>query len=217
MITAEKLTKRFRSITALNGVTVKIPKGTNLIVGPNGGGKSTFLKIAAGVYRPTSGDIKVFGKNPWSDGAVRKRIGVAFDPPRFPTFVTGREWLSIFARARGKDDVEEVAEILGIDYLDRRIVSYSSGMLKRLSLAQALVGNPYLVMLDEPLANLDFSGIRDIIGTIKELREEKSFLIISHMWEPLLPVVDRVYVIADGRLVAQGDAGEIEETLRRLY
>lgn len=217
MITAENLTKVFGSIRALDGITVEIPPGRNLIVGPNGGGKSTFLKIAAGVYRPTSGRIEVLGRDPWKDGEIKRRIGVSFDPPRFPPLVTGREWLSLFARARGKENVDEIAEILGMDYLDRRVISYSSGMLKRLSLAQALVGDPELVMLDEPLVNLDFRGIREVVGIIRRLGKEKSFLIISHIWEPLLPIVDRVYVIADGKLVASGNADEMKKTLKSLY
>ncbi|EEB74965.2 ABC transporter ATP-binding protein [Thermococcus sp. AM4] len=217
MIEARNLTKTFGSIRALDGITVEIPEGVNLIVGPNGGGKSTFLKIVAGVYRPTAGTVRVLGKDPWRDGSVKERVGVSFDPPKFPPLVTGREWLSLFARARGKENVDEVAKLLGIDFLDRRILSYSSGMLKRLSLAQALVGDPELVMIDEPLANLDFNGIRDVVRILKELRDERSFLLISHIWEPLLPLVDRVYVIADGRLVTHGEADEMEEVLRNLY
>ena len=217
MIEAKNLTKTFGSITALRDLSVKIPEGANLIVGPNGGGKSTFLKIVAGVYRPTSGTVRVLGKDPWSDGPVKERVGVSFDPPRFPPLVTGREWLRLFARARGRENIDEIAELLGIDFLDRRIISYSSGMLKRLALAQALVGSPELVMIDEPLANLDFNRIRDVVKLIGELREEMSFLIISHIWEPLLPVVDRVYVIAGGRLVTHGDVEEMEPVLRKLY
>ena len=217
MIEARNLTKTFGSIRALDGITVEIPEGVNLIVGPNGGGKSTFLKIVAGVYRPTAGTVRVLGKDPWRDGSVKERVGVSFDPPKFPPLVTGREWLSLFARARGKENVDEVAKLLGIDFLDRRILSYSSGMLKRLSLAQALVGDPELVMIDEPLANLDFNGIRDVVRILKELRDERSFLLISHIWEPILPLVDRVYVIADGRLVTHGEADEMEEVLRNLY
>jgi len=217
VIEARNLTKTFGSIRALDGITVEIPEGVNLIVGPNGGGKSTFLKIVAGVYRPTAGTVRVLGKDPWRDGSVKERVGVSFDPPKFPPLVTGREWLSLFARARGKENVDEVAKLLGIDFLDRRILSYSSGMLKRLSLAQALVGDPELVMIDEPLANLDFNGIRDVVRILKELRDERSFLLISHIWEPLLPLVDRVYVIADGRLVTHGEADKMEEVLRNLY
>ena len=216
MIEASDLKKYFGSIRALDGVTVEIPGGVNLIVGPNGGGKSTFFKIAAGVYRPTSGRIRVLGKDPWRDAEFKRKVGVSFDPAGFPPFVTGREWLELFAEYRGGNP-DEVAELLGIDFLNRRIREYSSGMRKKLSLAQALVGDPELVMIDEPLANLDFEAMGRVVEIIKTLRKETNFLLISHIWEPLLPVVDRVYVIAGGRLVAQGEVTEMKEVLRNLY
>jgi ABC-2 type transport system ATP-binding protein len=84
MIKAINLRKYFGSIKALDNLTVEIPEGVNLIVGPNGGGKSTFLKIAAGIYRPTGGKIRVLGEDPWKNGEIKKYIGVSFDPQGFP-------------------------------------------------------------------------------------------------------------------------------------
>ncbi|EEB74851.1 ABC transporter ATP-binding protein [Thermococcus sp. AM4] len=216
MIEAVELKKYFGSIRALDGITVEIPEGVNLIVGPNGGGKSTFFKIAAGIYRPTSGRILVLGKDPWKDAEFKRKVGISFDPAGFPPLVTGREWLELFAEYRGGDP-DGVAELLGIDFLDRRIREYSSGMRKKLSLAQALIGSPELVMIDEPLANLDFEAMGRVVEIIRTLRKKTNFLLISHIWEPLLPLVDRVYVIAGGKLVAEGGVNEMEETLRNLY
>jgi ABC-2 type transport system ATP-binding protein len=113
--------------------------------------------------------------------------------------------------------VEDVEKLLGLDFLDRRIREYSSGMRKKLSIAQALVGNPKLVMLDEPLANLDFNSMKSIVRVVTKLRDDTNFLIISHIWEPFLPIVDRVYVIAGGKLIARGEKEEIVEKLKALY
>ncbi len=219
MIEAENLTKRFGSIKALDGVTVEIPEGANLILGPNGGGKSTFFKLATGVYRPTSGRIRLMGKDPWKDAAVKMRIGVAYDPVSFPPLISGREWLEFIARSKGYggEEVERVAKLFGLDFLDEITKNYSSGMLKKLAVAQAFVGDPELVMIDEPLANLDFESMGRFVRLLKEERGKRSFVIISHIWEPLLPVVDRVYVIASGKLVLSGEAGEVKEEVERLF
>ena len=219
MIEAENLTKRFGSIKALDGITVEIPKGVNLILGPNGGGKSTFFKLATGVYRPTSGRIRLMGKDPWKDAAVKERIGVAYDPVSFPPLISGREWLEFIAKSKGygKDEVERVAELFGLDFLDEITKNYSSGMLKKLAVAQAFIGDPELVMIDEPLANLDFESMGKFIKLLKRERDERSFLIISHIWEPLLPVVDRIYVIASGKLVLSGERDEVKEEVERLF
>ncbi|MCD6525087.1 MAG: ABC transporter ATP-binding protein [Thermococcus sp.] len=220
VIEASNLKKIFGSIRALDGITVKIPEGMTLILGPNGGGKSTFLKLATGVYRPTSGEIKVFGETPWNNWKVKTRFGVAYDPPAFPQFVTGREWLNLFAESRGygEEEVERVAELFEVKpFIDKRISGYSSGMLKRLSLAQAFIGKPELIFLDEPLANIDFDSMERVIEIIDEMKGKTNFVVISHIWEPLLPLVDWVVVIGNGKLVLSGKAEDVQEEVERLF
>ncbi|MFA4646805.1 ABC transporter ATP-binding protein [Pyrococcus kukulkanii] len=221
MIVAENLIKRFGSIYALRGITTEIPEGMTLILGPNGGGKSTFLKLATGIYRPTSGKIYVFGEDPWKSEKIKEMIGVSYDPPSFPKFITGREWLMLFASAKGhgEEEVERVAKLFNIDFLDKRIGGYSSGMLKKLSVAQAFIGEPKLIFLDEPLANLDFKSIAKFVRLMKKLKtsEEASFVVISHIWEPLLPLADKVLVIADGKLVLEGDVDDVQEKVEMLF
>ncbi len=220
IIEARNLKKHFGSIRALDGVTVSIPEGVTLILGPNGGGKSTFLKLATGVYRPTSGEIRVFGETPWNNWKVKARFGVAYDPPAFPQFTTGREWLTLFAESKGacEDEVERVAELFEVKpFIDKRISGYSSGMLKRLSLAQAFVGKPELVFLDEPLANIDFDSMEKVIEIIEDMMGKTNFVIISHIWEPLMPIVDWVVVIGNGKLVLSGKAEEVQEDVERLF
>ncbi len=219
VIKAENLTKRFGSIVALDSVSVDIPEGTTLIMGPNGGGKSTFFKLATGVLRPTSGRVRLLGRDPWRDSSVKMRVGVSYDPPAFPKLVTGEEWLELFARAKGygREEVERVAGMLGIDYLPERTGNYSSGMLKKLSVAQAFIGKPELVMIDEPLANVDFETMASFVRLIRRMKGNTSFVLISHIWEPLLPVIDWIVVIANGRIVLSGKADELKGEVENLF
>ncbi|WP_199920040.1 ATP-binding cassette domain-containing protein [Thermococcus piezophilus] len=219
LVEAKELRKIFGSIRALDGVTVEISEGITLILGSNGGEKSTFLKLATGVYRPTSEEIKVFGENPWNNWRVKKRFGVAYDPPAFPQFTTGREWLTLFAESKGfgEDEVERVVELFEVKpFIDKRINCYSSGMLKRLSLAQAFIGEPELVFLDEPLANIDFDSMERVIEIIDGMRKT-NFVKISHIWEPLMPIVDWVIVIGNVRLILNGKADEVQEDVEKLF
>jgi len=220
MIEARDLKKYFRNIHAIDGVTVDIPEGVTLILGPNGGGKSTFLKLATGIYRPTSGEIRVFGEKPWNNSSVKARFGVAYDPPAFPQFTTGREWLGLFAGSRGFDDeeVDRIAELFGIEsFVDERISGYSSGMLKKLSIAQAFIGKPELIFLDEPLANIDFDSMEQILDLIDGMREKTNFVLISHIWEPVLPIADWVVVIGNGKIVLHGEADDVQEDVEKLF
>ncbi|WP_088864779.1 ABC transporter ATP-binding protein [Thermococcus barossii] len=221
IIEAENLHKYFGPIKALQGITVEIPEGLTLILGPNGGGKSTFMKVSLGLYRPTKGTVRLLGKDPWRHPETRESIGVAFDPGRFPKLTTGREWLEFIARARGANpgDVEKAARLFGIEEaLDRRIDGYSSGMLKRLSLAQAFVGEPEVVFLDEPLANLDFESVPEIVGIIKRWKERgRSFVIISHIWEPFEALADYGVVISGGKVYLEGEFGQITQDIVKMF
>ncbi|ASI99929.1 ABC transporter [Thermococcus celer] len=213
MVRAKKLTKRFGSVVALDSVDLEIPGGLTVVVGPNGGGKSTFMKIATGAYRPSGGCIEVLGKDPWRDEGVKKRLGASFDPPALPPLRTGREWLEYVSEARGGNgrDVTEAAETFGIEgFVDKRVRDYSAGMRKRVSLAQAFVGDPELVFLDEPLANLDLEGMKNVVGVIQRKHEEGlNLVVISHIWRPFLEMADYAVFIAAGRVQASGDPDEV--------
>ncbi|ASJ11363.1 ABC transporter [Thermococcus sp. P6] len=213
MVKARNLTKRFGSVVALDSIDLEIPGGLTVIVGPNGGGKSTFLKIATGAYRASAGTIEVLGRDPWRDEEIKKLLGVSFDPPALPPLRTGREWLEYISRARGGNgrDVTEAAETFGVKgFIDKRMRDYSAGMRKRVSLVQAFVGNPELVFLDEPLANLDLEGMKNVVEIIRWKREEGlNLVVISHIWRPFLDIADYAVFIAAGRVQASGNPGEV--------
>ncbi|WP_297459770.1 ABC transporter ATP-binding protein [Thermococcus sp.] len=221
IVRAERLTKRFGSVLALNSVDVEIPEGLTVIVGPNGGGKSTFLKIAAGAYRPTGGSIEVLGKDPWKDERIKGRIGVSFDPPALPPLRTGLEWLGYISEARGGDggSVRKAAEMFGArEFIGKKIRDYSAGMRKRVSLAQAFVGDPEVVFLDEPLANLDLKGMRDVMKVIKEEHENGlNLVVISHIWRPFMEMADYAVLIAAGKVQAAGFLQDVLPLLEEAF
>ncbi|USH00648.1 ABC transporter ATP-binding protein [Thermococcus argininiproducens] len=222
IVHAKNLQKCFGSVTALAGVSVKIPKGLTLILGPNGGGKSTFMKLSLGLYKPTQGEIKLLGKDPWKNADIRKNIGVAFDPPAIPKLITGKEWLSFLAETKNLNVQKEVLKVSKLfdigGFLRRRIESYSSGMFKRLSLAQAFLGEPEVIFLDEPFANIDFESIAKIISIIAEKKiTGTDFVIISHIWEPLINMADYIVVLSAGKVYLEGRADKIEEDIENLF
>ncbi|WP_297067415.1 ABC transporter ATP-binding protein [Thermococcus sp.] len=219
MISAENLTKRFGRVVALDDINLELPEGVSLILGPNGGGKSTLLRILAGICQPTKGRVRVLGLDPWRSEDLKLRMGVSFDPPTLPSLITGREWLELVAEAKGFDEgeVERVAGLFGIDYLDERIGNYSSGMRKNLSLAGAFVGGPELVLIDEPLANMDFDNAHRVVRILRRLQGDTNFVIISHIWKPLYSLVDFVAVLAGGKLILSGEKEEVRDRVERLF
>ncbi len=220
MITARNLTKRFGKLVALDSVNLEIDGGLTLILGPNGGGKSTFLNLCAGLYRPSKGEIKVLGENPWSNDGLRKRIGVSFDPPALPRHRTARGWLGYIAEVKGlnEEEVTNAAELFSaVNYLDRKMGEYSAGMLKRISLTQAFLGKPELVLLDEPLANLDLEGIKEVARVIGEQAQKgTNMVVVSHIWRPLVEFADRIVVIAAGKVVMTGTPEEVVPKIEEI-
>ncbi len=209
IVKAHELTKKYRLIYALRNVSLEIGKGLTLIIGPNGSGKSTLLKIISGFIKPTGGSIKVFNKDPWREREkIITKIGVSFDPPRIPWWYTGKEYLEILAKTRGGS----LWKVLGIEkFWDRMIYTYSAGMLRRLSIASALAGEPDLVLLDEPFSGIDLKSYDEITNLLKELKEVGFNMIISsHIFRPLKTLYDNIYALDSGELV------DVEEYLRKM-
>ena len=186
------------------------------LLGPNGSGKSTTLKIVLGLVSPTRGQTEIFGRN---SRLVESREAVGFLPenPYLCKFLTGTETLRFFGQLCGlsgaslKKRVDEMLDLVGLtDARDRRLRGYSKGMLQRIGLAQALINEPRLVVLDEPTAGVDPAGSRQIRDLIVDLRRRgTTVLLSSHLLAQVQEVCDRVGILADGVLVREGRLEEL--------
>ena len=214
----ENLTKVFpvplrrERIVAVRDLSLRVETGEVYgLLGPNGSGKSTTLKILLGLVTASSGTTRVFGEE---SSSVRSRKDVGFLPenPYFYKFLTGAETVRFFGKLSGMSGdalearVTELLELVGLtDAAARRVGSYSKGMLQRIGLAQALVQDPGLLVLDEPTAGVDPVGSREIRDLIIELKARgKTVLLCSHLLSQVQEVCDRVGILARGALVREG-------------
>ena len=208
---------RRQSIVAVRDLDLQVSPGEVYgLLGPNGSGKSTTLKIVLGLVSPTRGQTEIFGRN---SRLVESREAVGFLPenPYFYKFLTGTETLRFFGQLCGlsgaslKKRVDEMLELVGLtDARDRRLRGYSKGMLQRIGLAQALINEPRLVVLDEPTAGVDPAGSRQIRDLIVDLRRRGiTVLLSSHLLAQVQEVCDRVGILADGVLVREGRLEEL--------
>jgi len=186
------------------------------LLGPNGSGKSTTLKIILGLVSPTRGEAKIFGR---SSSLVSSRAGVGFLPenPYFYRYLTGQETLSFFGKLCGlrrdrlRKRIDELLKLVGLtNARERRLGTYSKGMLQRIGLAQALINDPKLVVLDEPTAGVDPAGSRAICDLILDLKRRGITALLS---SPLLAqaqeICDRVGILANGILIREGKLEEL--------
>ena len=222
-IAVEGLTKVFpvpfhrQSIVAVRDLNLHIEAGEVYgLLGPNGSGKSTTLKIILGLVSPTRGRTKIFGRD---SSLVQSREAVGFLPenPYFYKFLTGEETLRFFGKlcrlngSRLKDLVRELLELVGLtNARDQRLSTYSKGMLQRIGLAQALINEPKLVVLDEPTAGVDPAGSRDIRNIIVDLKQRGvTVLLSSHLLGQVQEICDRIGILARGALVREGGLEEL--------
>lgn len=218
MIRTEGLVKWYGEVEALDGLDLRCAGRINGLVGPNGAGKSTTILILLGLVQPTEGSASVLGLDcRRSSLMIRKRVGVLHEKPRFPQQVTGSRFLRYVMRFRQieGDETDVVTNLLNELDLgsagNRAIGTYSAGMVQRLGLAQALIGNPELVILDEPTANLDPMGRISVLQRIKQLSQDKGvrFLVSTHILPELERVCDWVSIVNLGRVVDQGTVGDL--------
>ena len=213
------LVKRYGRIEALRNVTFQIPEGAVAgLLGPNASGKTTTMKILLGLLRRNAGEVEVFGFDPWTDEVeVRRRTGVLHEKPIYPQDERVEALLKHVARLRGVplSDIERVLRLAGLkEYAATQIRTLSRGYLQRLGLAIALIGEPDLLLLDEPTANLDPSARLEILRLIRTLKEELNVtvLVSSHIIPELQEVCDYAIFIQSGVVV---DYGNMDELARR--
>ena len=208
------LVKRYGKVTSVNNLSATVAEGkiTGLL-GPNGAGKSTALRCLLGLAAPTSGSAKILGRpyqelmNPLS------QIGAVLDSRGFHGGLTGRQNLKVMAAAAGIQDkrVDEVLKLVDLeDAAKRPAKKYSLGMKQRLCLAGALLGNPKVLILDEPANGLDPVGIAWLRGFLRELASQgKTILVSSHQLAEMQSTVDDVIIINEGKLMIQGSLKEV--------
>ena len=210
-------------VYAVKGVSLSIPEGGVYgLIGPNGSGKSTVMKLLVGLLAPDAGECRVFGQ-PATATANRREIGFLPENPYFYKFLTGEETVRFYGRLCGlrgaalRSRTCELLELVGLtEAKDRRLRGYSKGMLQRIGLAQALVQNPRLLVLDEPTAGVDPIGsrtIRDIILNIKQ--QGVTVFRCSQLLEQVQEICDRVGVLYQGCLIAEGTMDELTRDNQR--
>jgi len=203
---------RRQKVVAVSEVSIQVEEGEVYgLLGPNGSGKSTILKILLGLVTPTRGKCRVFGEDS-RDYRSHRDVGFLPENPYFYKYLTAEETLRFYGKICGMtgkpltDRILELLELVGMqDARDRRVGGYSKGMLQRIGLAQALIQNPRLLVLDEPTAGVDpvgSRGIRDLIMNLKQMG--KTVILTSHLLEQVQEVCDRVGIMARGKLVREG-------------
>ena len=204
-------------VTAIDGLDIEIKRGTITgLLGPNGAGKSTLMKILLGHLYPTAGVIKVLGKDP-RDVRIKKEIGYLPERTSFYTNLTATETLTFFAKLLGLPDqvaklrISQLLKMVGLDDIGRRLVGeFSHGMRKRLGLAQSLLNDPDLLLLDEPTAGLDPVGCREIKDLILTLGERgKTILLTTHLLADVQDVSDTIMIMYGGSLQASGAINDL--------
>jgi ABC-2 type transport system ATP-binding protein len=204
----------YGQVLGLNDINCELPLGQlTALLGPNGAGKSTLLRLVTGQMEPTTGSVRVLGAAPFANPDVLRRLGYC---PEFDSFyedMTGRQFVTLLASMSGytgatlTSRVKTAIERVGMtDRCDRKLGGYSKGMRQRIKVAQAIVHDPEVLILDEPLNGLDPVGRRDIVTLLQEYAKEgKCVLVSSHILYEVEQITDRILVIFKGRLLAQGD------------
>ena len=202
------LTKHYKGVQALTDLTLDVPTGTVFgFLGPNGAGKTTALKVLAGLASATAGSATINGVPVSAAGEHRRQLGYLAQDPRFYGWMTGRETLRYVARFRRADIDRErwisslLARVGIAEAADRRTSTYSGGMLQRLGIAQALVGRPAVILLDEPVSALDPIGRKDVLDLMRDLKGETTVFYSTHILDDVQRVSDHVAILDHGRLV----------------
>ena len=221
VLTASNLSKWYGQIIGLNDVSVSVPPGITGLLGPNGAGKSTFMKLITGQLRPSKGDVTVLGQRVWRNPGLYFRMGFCPEHDAFYERMTGLQWVVALARLHGRAEhaAREAAErsLAAVDLMDaanKRIGAYSKGMRQRVKLAQALVHDPELLILDEPLSGMDPIGRRRTIRLIRDwARQGKSIIVSSHILHEIESMTTNILLINNGRILAEGNVHQIRDLI----
>jgi ABC-2 type transport system ATP-binding protein len=220
VVQTDGLTKRYGERLAVDSVSMTVRRGEVYgFLGPNGAGKTTTLRMMLGLIRPTAGTASVLGR-PAGRSEVTQRVGSLIEGPGFYPYLSGRDNLRVLARIRGLEPGVVDAVLERVDLADRggdKYKGYSLGMKQRLGVAAALMGEPELIVLDEPTNGLDPAGMADMRALVVSLaRGGQTVLLSSHLLAEVQEICDRVGVIYNGKLLRESTVAELrgEATLR---
>ncbi|MBL6883260.1 MAG: ABC transporter ATP-binding protein [Candidatus Thalassarchaeum sp.] len=217
----ENVSKWYGQVIGVNDVSLAIEGGVTGVLGPNGAGKSTLFKLLMGRIKPSQGSVKLFGIDPWTDSSPYRRIGYVSESERLYDWMTAQDFVSTLARLHGmtRDEAnaraEHVLEFVGLhDVRHKEIGKYSKGMRQRVKIAHALVHDPDLIILDEPLHGCDPIARTSIMNVIRELgRQGKTVLVSSHILEEIERITEQIVILHNGRLLALGNLYAIRDLL----
>jgi ABC-2 type transport system ATP-binding protein len=221
IIQTDRLSKWFGQVIALNDVTINFESGITALLGPNGAGKSTLLRLIAGQLKPNLGDILVWGESIWNNPTLYRRIGFCADSEGFYWDMTGFGMIRFLAQLSlvPKDKLDQkiwsIIKTVGLtEQMNQKIGTYSKGMRQRLKLAQTLVHDPDLILLDEPFNGMDPVGRSDTIKLVRSLGESgHCVLVSSHILQEAESLTDNILLMQHGKLVAKGKISDIRDQM----
>jgi ABC-2 type transport system ATP-binding protein len=216
-----EVSKWYGNVIGINKLTINIPAGITGLLGPNGAGKSTLLQLATGQLFPSQGRVRVLGREVWNCPSLNSQIGLCPEQDAFYEWMTGWDFvytsarLGGFRRSDASDAAKRALDAVGMTkHQGRAVRGYSKGMRQRTKLAQALVHDPKVLFLDEPLTGTDPLARRDLIDIIERLGSEgKSVLVSSHVLHEVQTLTPNIILLNRGRLVAEGQVREIRDLI----
>lgn len=221
MIEIQNASRWYGQVIGVNDISCSIEPGITALLGMNGAGKSTLLRLITGQLRPTTGEVRVFGQQPFGNPEVFKHLGYCPEIDNFYEYMSGFDFVVYMARLSGVDNSEakrrakEVIEQVGMaDRAHRKIKGYSKGMRQRIKLAQAMIHDPSIILLDEPLNGLDPVGRHEFLAVLGYLvNQGKTILVSSHILYEVEQMTRSILLLHRGRLLATGDLRVIRELL----
>lgn len=224
VVLLENVSKTYGKIHALSEITLALSGGVTGILGMNGAGKSTLFNLLMGKLKPSGGSIKLFGTDPWKNPAPYAQIGFVPEHEKMHDWMTAHGFVSLFARLNGltRDEAgieaDRVLDFVGLsDVAHKQIGRYSKGMRQRVKIAHALVNDPQLIILDEPLQGCDPLARTTIMNVIRELgKMGRTVLVSSHILNEIERITEQIVILHNGRLLALGNLHAIREKMDNI-
>jgi ABC-2 type transport system ATP-binding protein len=215
------VSKWYGNVIGVNNLTFQVPPGVTGLLGPNGAGKSTLLQLATGQLRPSQGQVLVLEQPAWNNPGLNRSLGLCPEQDAFYEWMTGRDFVTTCARLSGlgrrqaRESAAWTLDLVGMTpHIDRAIAGYSKGMRQRTKLAQALVHDPKILFLDEPLTGTDPVARRDLIEVVRRLGAQwKSIIVSSHVLHEVESMTPNIVLLNRGRLVAEGNIRQIRDLI----